>query len=241
MKLISLNVEKGKHFEKHKDYIIKENPDILCLQEVLKEDIEKYKKITKSEFAIFEPIINTKIKKENKEVKYIEGIAIFSKLPVIFAGFHAIFDNNKIVQKSDSSLEDFFWKALVVKVLENKKEFTIVNIHGIVTERGEVVTEKQRRYFENLLKILENYKNIILTGDSNAPRGIEIFDKIAKIYKDNIPQEYKTSIDNDIHRVGHLNLRYVIDILFTDGNVKAENIFYKSGMSDHFALVADIK
>ena len=49
-------------------------------------------------------------------------------------------------------------------------------------------------------------------GDMNVPRGNETFNRLAEKYKDNIPLEYKTSIDQNLHRVK--GLQVMVDGLY---------------------------
>jgi hypothetical protein len=77
--------------------------------------------------------------------------------------------------------------------------------------------------------ILKTKKDFILTGDTNCPRGTELFDSLAKDYKDNIPQDAVTTIDKELHRVGFLP--YVIDCMFTTPEYKVGDtvIFTRKG------------
>ena len=67
----------------------------------------------------------------------------------------------------------------------------------------------------------------------------EAFDRIARKYKDNIPKKYKTSLDQNLHRVK--GLQYMVDGLFTTPGYKASNVKLVDGVSDHVAIVADIE
>lgn len=80
----------------------------------------------------------------------------------------------------------------------------------------------------------------MLAGDFNAPRGGESFSAIAARYRDNIPPNYQTSIYAPLHRSGQ-DLELMVDGLFTTPGYRAENVELTSGMSDHYAIVADIE
>src|SRR3989344_53549 len=56
--------------------------------------------------------------------------------------------------------------------------------------------------------------------------------------KDNIPAEYKTSIDQNLHRVK--GIQFMVDSLFTTPTYKASNVKLVDGGSDHMAIVSDI-
>jgi hypothetical protein len=72
----------------------------------------------------------------------------------------------------------------------------------------------------------------------NAPRGKESFSRLAKKYKDNIPPEYKTSIDQNLHKVK--GIQFMVDGLFTTPSYKASDVKLVDGVSDHMAVVAEI-
>ena len=72
----------------------------------------------------------------------------------------------------------------------------------------------------------------------NAPRGNETFSRLEEKYKDNIPREYKTSIDQNLHKVK--GIQFMVDGLFTTPVYKASNVKLVDGISDHMAVVAEI-
>ncbi len=238
MKLISLNIEQGKHFNKHKQFLLNQKPDILCLQELPEKDIKRYKKLLNFNFVIFEPKI---ILKKDDNI-YKEGTAIFSKIKPFMSKTKFILKHpNKNKYSIEGIHDTYYWKVLIITINIGVKKINIANIHGIDTERGDVSTPKQLQYFKNLIKILKPTKNLILVGDSNAPRGYEAFSIMEEKLKDNIPKKYTTSIDNKIHRAGFKNLQYVIDILFTKGDIKILNTKYQNGLSDHFGLITEFQ
>lgn len=96
----------------------------------------------------------------------------------------------------------------------------------------------QQRLLPKLLETLGSFPELILAGDFNAPRGGEVFGTIAARYKDNIPPEYKTSIDGGLHRAG--KLEYMVDGLFTTPQYIASKVRLIDGVSDHMAIVAEI-
>ena len=115
--------------------------------------------------------------------------------------------------------------------------FSISTTHFTWTPDGDA-NEYQRKDLENLMKILDGYKSFVLAGDFNAPRGREIFSAIAAKYKDNIPLEYVSSIDSNLHRAPGLKL--MVDGLFSTPDYKVEDAELVCGVSDHCAIVAKI-
>lgn len=90
-----------------------------------------------------------------------------------------------------------------------------------------------------LLKFLSEIPEFILCGDFNAPRGGIIFDTIASKYKDNIPSEINTTIDKNLHKAGDLKL--VVDGLFTTPSYQITSIKIIDSLSDHCAILANIR
>ena len=182
MKIISLNIEKGKHFEKHKNFLLKENPDVLCLQELPEKDIKKYQKLLGFEYIFFKPMVIFEKKFLFWKKEYKEGVAIFSHLPDFQFSFKDLFDgqsDERISIKGD--VNTYNWRVLILETEINHKKIHIANIHGIDTERGDISTPKQLAFFDKLVEALKSYENLVLVGDSNAPRGYEAFAKMDKV------------------------------------------------------------
>src|SRR3989338_3132306 len=78
MKLISINIELNKHYETVLSFLKKEKPDVVCLQELLEEDFERFKQelgmagvyqvFSRVNWPGYEDLIGRK-----------QGVAIFSK------------------------------------------------------------------------------------------------------------------------------------------------------------------
>ena len=241
MKLISLNIELNRHTARVLDFLKKEKADVVCMQELLEEDFIFYKEELGLE-GVFQ-IMNyvgdpTHIESRGKK----EGIAIFAK-NIIDQGSIFYLGKEKNLDKAfdeNLSVEELkINKAILwIDVLgENKKLYKFITTHFVVTKDGEA-TSYQLEVLDLLLEKLSSFKEFIFCGDMNAPRGRETFSRLAKIYKDNIPLEYKTSIDQNLHRVKGLQL--MVDGLFTTPKYEAFNVKFTDGISDHMAIVANL-
>lgn len=241
MKLISINIECNKHHKTVLDFIKKENPDIICLQELLEEDYGFFKKELNMSSVYKEWTYMVKTSHPDLVGKK-HGVAIFSN-NIIDSGY------NFYIGKEENLHRPFKEIVLNEKLQENtafvwavvKGEkgdlFKIITTHIPVTNEGES-TPYQLMVVDTLIKTLNNFGEFILCGDMNAPRGNETFTRLAKKYKDNIPFEYKTSIDQNLHRVK--GLQYMIDGLFTTPRYKITGVVLKDGISDHMAVIANI-
>lgn len=123
-------------------------------------------------------------------------------------------------------------------IVINGQVHKILTTHFTWTPAGSV-TDEQRQNLQKMLDILSGLEPFVLTGDFNAPRGKEIFDKLAEAYTDWVPQHYTTSIDQNLHRAK--GLQFMVDGLFTSPEYQAKNVRMIEGVSDHQAIVADLQ
>jgi endonuclease/exonuclease/phosphatase family metal-dependent hydrolase len=131
--------------------------------------------------------------------------------------------------------------VLAARVKSRNAHYLVATTHFTWSALGKA-TKAQRKDIENLLKVLSDINEFVLCGDFNAPRGGEIFKKIAAQYKDNIPKKYCTSIDANFHRAAERvragNL--MVDGLFTTPQYECQNVRLVDGVSDHMAIVAEV-
>lgn len=244
MKLISVNIERNFHHETVIPFLLKENADVVCIQEIFEDKVEEYAKALSMSY-IFKPMGRWSDKPNNRGIKDegVMGIAIFSKNIVSYDYKYIVGEENNIpiFKHTTSPNERNILNILVMwaNVVDKSGDiYTIANTHFTWTMDGSS-TEYQREDARKLVNILDTEpKDFVLVGDTNAPRGRETFDFIASKYTDNIPKEYTTSLDQELHRVKGLNL--MVDCLFTTSTYRADNVKLVSGVSDHMAVVADI-
>jgi len=242
MKLISLNIEFNKHLDLVLPFLERERPDVLCLQEMLEEDFLKFKQATGLE-GIFRPwsYILTSYHADLNGQK--QGVAIFAK-NIADSGFAFYVGSGENVAKpfpEYASSEEFRKNKVLVwaDVIDAKgKQLRFATTHFPVTKEG-ASTPEQLAALDALCPILDTLGEFVLCGDLNAPRGNETFARLAKRYKDNIPEEYATSLDQNLHRVR--GLIYMVDALFTTPSYAASEVRLADGVSDHMAIVAHIE
>lgn len=250
MKLISINIEANKHTKTVTDFLKEEKADVVCMQELLEEEFEFYKKELAFEgvFQAFDYCCQNANSKVNYDILSDlkgkrHGVAIFTK-NIIQSGF-IFYEGQKenILKSYDeyASLEKFQKNKTLIWV-ETKNNngtlFKFVTTQLPVTYKGEV-TPYQIKIINSMLSNLKNLGELVFCGDMNAPRGHQSFAIINENYKDNIPLEYKTSIDQNLHRVK--GIQFMVDGLFTTPNYKASNVRLQDGVSDHMAIIADIE
>lgn len=233
LKIISLNIEFNKHLDLILPFFRKENADVLLLQEVLEENLEFLHKNLQMDY-IFIPLCRVKFSDAVKTL----GIATFSKIRIIKSKTLHFLGNPKKVPLIDRTEPEKMNRVILVTwISKNSQEFCLINTHFTWAPDGGP-NFRQRVDLDKLLKLLIPLEKFVLAGDFNAPRGREIFDTLAKYYKDNIPQNVTTTIDKNLHVAGDLQL--VIDGLFTTKSYNTENIRVVGGVSDHCAIIGTI-
>ncbi len=232
VKLISLNIERSKHLGLVLPFLEKEQPDIVCLQEVFEHDLPQIKQLLNAEVC-FSPRVTYKTEPG------LEGIAIFSRLPIKSFKIDNYDPATELPTryghtwstrpKTTLLSTEIDWRGRIVHV---------ATTHFVLSEKAQI-TEEQRVAANNLHKLVDQFPDLILCGDFNTPRGGEIYNSLAAKLTDNLPVDLTTTIDGAIHRSGPLP--YVVDGLFTTAHYGLTSIEVRSGVSDHCALIATIE
>lgn len=234
-KLISINIENEKHIERVLDFISREKPDVLCLQEVLECDVPVFEKALDAR-SVFAPMGILPIADSREE---IIGVGIFSSFPLDDVQSHYYAKYGKEPRSwTDEAADPTDRVLLSADITMDDTSYTIATTHFTWTPDGQA-TDRQRRNLSTFLDILSTYDEILFSGDMNAPRGMETFEAIAKRYQDHIPPEYLTSLDPELHRIkGREHL--MVDGLFGTPHYRTTDVRLQSGISDHMAIVATI-
>jgi len=241
MKLISINIECNRHTDRVLDFLKNENPDVVCIQELLEEEFEFYKKELGLN-GVFQIWNYFRSPSYGDLMGKRQGVAIFTKEIIEYGLVFYAGSKENILKNFDEYMSDGKFqknKAFVWADVKNEKgvKFRIITTQLPVTKEGEV-TPYQLEVINSMLHHLESFKEFVLCGDMNAPRGHQSFSLIAEKYQDNIPLEYETSIDQNLHKVK--GIQFMVDGLFTTPAYKASNVRLRDGISDHMAIIAEI-
>ncbi|HEX9722241.1 MAG TPA: endonuclease/exonuclease/phosphatase family protein [Candidatus Paceibacterota bacterium] len=242
IKLVSINIELDKHLDLVREFLKKEQPDVVCMQEVYKQDLQDFGERLAMQ-AVFGHMSNIGHIDYNKAPRDPYGVGILSALPVQKAWVEYYAGGAKEAKTrifQENSRNDPH-PLMLVTVQKGNVSLTFGTTHFTWTPDGNP-DDLQRRDLKNLLGILTEISEIILCGDFNAPRGREVFDILAKLYKDNIPLSYTTSIDANLHRdkENMCGKPLMVDGLFTTPEYQCSNVRLQNGVSDHMAIVAEI-
>lgn len=232
--LLTLNIECDKHLDLVLPFLEKQSFDVICLQEVFAKNIPLF------ESRLGMKAIYTKlgVLDENNTLNEM-GVCILSSLPIVASQIHVYYegDGRPPIYSHEEPLR-MLRKVIVAAFEKEGHLFRIATTHFTWSVGGQA-TDLQRDHLTKMLGYLSAYKELVLCGDFNAPRGREIFSKIADCYKDNVPPQVTTSIDATLHYAGDLQL--MVDGIFTTPGYIAENVTVHGGVSDHMGLSAFIR
>ncbi len=240
MKLISLNLERCKHLDKNVPFLKREMPDVLCLQEVLRPDLEWLKQELGMEGS-FAPMQLIHYECNRTGAPEESGVAILSSLPLSDqqTAYYYRPSEEMFLEDRHNKRATNAQVLLSANVREGQDIFRIATTHFTVTPDGHTNAD-QESDFAQLSTLLDEHPEIIFCGDMNAPRGINpLYAALAARYNDEIPPHYETSLDPDLHSVGS-RINRMVDGLFTTREYAASDVRLVSGVSDHMAITATI-
>lgn len=245
LRIVQLNIEKAKHFDRIYPFFETQNFDVMCLQEFPQSEIEKFERHF-GMTSFFAPMARGE--------EQVIGISIFSRFPILRRYEKQYGGSSKALPQYDGTTFETKHNSsrYVLITCDLEKEGTLFRIgttHSPVTYRG-AATEYQRSDMKRLLEFLQDQKEIVFSGDFNAPRGGEIFSMLAERYQDNVPKEYTSSLDPELHRASKETLEadaramnvpgQMVDGIFSTPRYQVSNIKMVCGLSDHCALTATI-
>jgi len=235
LKLITINIEGSKHLDKVLAFLKKENPDVVCLQEVFAVDFPKIKNELKMEGKYFSTSNKASINKYTAQANGQEGVALLTRLPHDSIKGHYYVGKGDIPLFTDPYAKD---RVLVHSTIESQeKKYTIGTTHFTWTPDGQP-DKKQWQAFHSLMNYIKKFDNFVLCGDLNAPRGREMFAEFTKYFTDHLPLEINSTLDPKLHKAGHLEL--VVDTIFSTSYYTVHNIKTAEGISDHKAIIGEI-
>ena len=253
MKLISLNIEGSKHWDLINPFLNKELPDALCLQEIFEIDAARLAERLGMHHLFAPMTLRNPEFKEPEPPELPFGVAMFSRTPfmdVSVQEYHST--GNPLLPHGGKNMEtrrmSIRQVLLSAKIPYDDEIFHIATTHLTWTFDG-MPNQYQEEDVHALLDLLSRMPgDVALCGDFNMPRHFNaLYDLFIRRYSDAIPQSYVSSIDLSLHRSRNnpaavANLcNYMVDYLFLSNGYLASNVHFQSGVSDHYALIADLK
>lgn len=229
--VLTINIERKKHLNRLIPFLTKERPDIICLQEIYQDDFLEIKGKLGFNGAYANRV-------EYYGVPGFEGMAVLTKFKINSYQLIPYDQFTHLIPEFVGRLVNRPATALMALELEiNNQNYMLGNTHFTWSAGGEV-TNEQRTNMQALLKIVEQFPDLILCGDFNTPRGKELYDALAARLQDNVPQHITSTIDGQYHRAGQLEL--VVDGLFTSPQYQVEETKVVCGLSDHCGILATL-
>lgn len=236
LKIVSLNIWLGGAlFDSVLQFLRKENPDIIGMQEVYNnKNFDLLKSKLGYSYASFAPAF-----KENLKEGIVEqGNAILSKFPIIAEKtifYDVPYDNNFIRPETDFSRVPRNLQQAVLEI--NGIKLNISNTQGIWGFDGKD-TERRLQMAKTIIKEIKDKENVILTGDFNINQGTKTIANIGKhlkeIFKDELVNTFNTKRKPE--RSGYN--KAVVDRIFVNKNIKVlEHYCPQVDISDHLPLV----
>ncbi|MCR4311500.1 MAG: endonuclease/exonuclease/phosphatase family protein, partial [Candidatus Taylorbacteria bacterium] len=200
IRFASINIEGDSHLERVISFLGEYKPDVVCFQELVESRVSFFEQ-TLGMKGHFMPTAKHNVMPFNPESPIgTFGVALFSKYPVSDVSMEYYFrEEGEVPQFIRGQADKTIWRALVRgTVIKDGEPYVIAVTHFTWTSDGST-SDKQRVDLKHLLALTEKDPELILCGDFNAPRGGEIFSILSGIYKDNIPPEYVSSLDTELH------------------------------------------
>jgi endonuclease/exonuclease/phosphatase family metal-dependent hydrolase len=236
IKLISLNIEGDNHLETALPFLESEDADVVCLQEVLGKDVHLFEEKLKAQGKYLPMLFNKKADIYPLPANNFFGILILTKLKVTkYLQYFYAGSEDDVPQVAEFDPNNSSRILLGFEVEKDNQFFRIFTTHFTWTPDGQL-SQLQREHFAKMSAFLDKFDDLILCGDFNTPRGLDIWQDLSEKYQDNIPTEVTTTIDPNLHRVK--NLQYVVDGIFSTPQYEVSNVRIKDGISDHQAIVA---
>ncbi len=236
--ILSLNIEGDNHLNRVTKLLQNKKPDIFCVQEIFKDDLHIFEQLLHVR-AQFVPLFRVEFPNDFRLSTRGEwGIALFSKKNVASLSMHAYAGSLNHVPVCESDPNHTNRVVLVAKIGTDQQFFYVATTHFTWTNHG-AVSELQHQHMDGMLKALWPYTPLVLTGDFNAPRGKSVFSRLANRYKDNIPPEITTTIDQKLHRSP--GIQFVVDGLFTTPQLTVNHVEVIDSVSDHQAVFSIVE
>lgn len=238
LKLITVNIEADLHLDLVLPYLEQEKADVVCLQEVFRQDLPLFEQATGGTAHFFPMVKLNKLYNNRYPGRGEWGVALLSHLehgPVKTQYYKGSAD--QLPEDPTHPTDDnrgLIWSEF----FKDSIAYRVATTHFTWSANAET-TKEQRRDFQNLAKILDTHPDWVLCGDFNAPRGTESFSWFDARLTDNVPADVQTTLDHQLHKAGALNL--VVDNVFTTPQYRVlDQLQVVSGVSDHCALLAQI-
>ncbi len=243
MKLVQINIEGDAHLTLVCDFIAAERPDVLCMQEVFKQDIPR---ISSLPYVTFMPMI---LERRTDGSLDERGVVLMSSHAQSNTVVHYYYKPTEALVEQDRTNQETKRKTIQHGIISTEIDgVRVATLHHTWTQDGDKPSEYQKTDTQALMEYIRTMPPTIVCGDFNIPRGYNsCYETLTQYFEDCVPHTYTSSMHIPLHRV-RTNppvaaevARYMVDYIFrTPGAAPVHAVVMKCGMSDHCALIADI-
>lgn len=240
LRLASLNIQGDRHFARFLPFMADYKPDVLTLQELPETETDRVAADLGLPHHAFAPL--TASRSTGKTI----GQGLFSKTPLEnprllpYAGGGSGRTLHDMASTETMAATSLF-QLLAADIAHGGHTYRVATTHFPWTPKGQP-DDIQRAACDEMLARAATLGDLILTGDFNAPRGGELFTRLAAAYRDNIPAHHLTSLDAHLHRAPpEEKANKMVDGLFTTPAYQASDVTLHSGLSDHMGITGLIK
>jgi len=229
--IISWNIWKGKHTDKVIAFLKEQNADIVCLQEIMQQEIEgmTYNTATTIAQALgYQNIYFKSFTTDRHTPVFDLGDAILTRFPIVSSSVHALSSMEEY--KGNSVTEPR--NAIEATLDLHGTELTILNTHLGYSE-GFTESTIRTQQTEKLLKLIQNPKTI-LAGDFNSLPKSSVIKSVSELMNNtDIEMTKPTYFDLKDSQ----NTPQRIDYVFLSRDIKTRSFeIIESSASDHFPL-----
>lgn len=243
----SINTEHRHGVRRVKAFLRHHQPDVMLLQEVCYSDVFEYARHLGLQHTgvAYAPISYIRHAAEPHAKPDKLGLAILSRVPLEDIRHCDLLGRTPDPRDTRRIEGNHIQQNMLLATVQDAAghSYRIATTHLDVTCHG-AVTLRQLLSVTHLLNIAQReasaHGGLLLAGDFNAPRGRQAFNRMTKVFTDNIPPEYDSSLDPVLHtRAGHKPQR-MVDGLFTTPEYRVEDVQLHCGVSDHQAITAKV-
>jgi endonuclease/exonuclease/phosphatase family metal-dependent hydrolase len=243
MKLVQVNIEGDAHLPLVQDFIVSERPDVLCVQEIFKQDIPR---VSTLPHVTFMPMLLERRADGSLDER---GVVLMSSQEQSNTVVQYYYKPTETLVEQDRTSQETKRKTIQHGVIMTTiAGVRIGTVHHTWTQNGDDPSAYQIQDTEALMKYIQTVEPMILCGDFNIPRGYNsCYEILTSYFEDCVPRTYASSMHIPLHRVRNNPAvaaevaRYMVDYIFrTPGAAPVRDVVMKCGMSDHCALIAQI-
>lgn len=244
-KLVTYNIWHGEYLEQLLAFLKKEQPDILCLQEVSSSGLAQHQSkvnlfTTIKETMRQEGVFERGFWADEGKGKFDGGVAILSRFSMLNKKVWRYERETTQILKPSTTDRYSMPRVLLGSQLKlSSAPIWIFTTHFTISSDASV-TPHQLEQAEKVAGFLKSYSEYIFCGDLNTPHGSEVFDKLKGQAQDMVGKVNGT-LHPVIHPVGYKGLQ--VDHVFAKGDrfkVNSAKVPVIDG-SDHLPVVVEFE